>query len=216
MSELRLDFYHDVLCVWCFLASARLRHIIKDYPQVQVVHHAFALAPEPNSISRMFGDAESGKEEIMGHWAAAACRPDGEVINVELMRSRTFPYPYSMPGLLACKASEVQGGMPAHWDMFDRVQRAHAVEARNIVDPAVLKDCAAEIGLDVARWKADFASPVVEQAVEADLREAEQWGVNAVPTLIFNQRWILPGAVPESTLRQIVENLLEGKNPAAS
>jgi len=52
--------------------------------------------------------------------------------------------------------------------------------------------------------------------VEMDLREAEQWGVNAVPTLIFNQRWILPGAVPESTLRQIVENLLEGKNPAAS
>jgi predicted DsbA family dithiol-disulfide isomerase len=54
--------------------------------------------------------------------------------------------------------------------------------------------------LAVARW-------------EADLREAQQLGVNAVPTLIFNQRWILPGAVPERTLRQIVENLLEGKEP---
>ena len=80
----------------------------------------------------------------------------------------------------------------------------------------VLKDCAVEIGLDVARWEVDFASPEVKQAVEADLREAQQLGVNAVPTLIFNERWILPGAVPESTLRQIVENLLEGKNPAAS
>jgi len=96
------------------------------------------------------------------------------------------------------------------------VQKAHAVEARNITDTTVLKDCAAEIGLDVARWEADFASTEVKQAVEADLREAQQLGVNAVPTLIFNERWILPGAVPESTLRQIVENLLEGKNPAAS
>ena len=215
MSELRLDFYHDVLCVWCFLASARLRRIIKDYPQVQVVHHAFALAPDRNAIARMFGGAEEGKVEILGHWAAAASQPDGEAINVELMRSRTFPYPYSMPGLLACKAAEMQGGMPVHWDMFDRVQQAHAVEARNIVDLAVLKDCAVEIGLDVARWEVDFASPAAKQAVEADLREAEQWGVNAVPTLIFNQRWILPGAVPESTLRQIVENLLEGKDPSA-
>jgi len=47
------------------------------------------------------------------------------------------------------------------------------------------------------------------------LREAQQLGVNAVPTLIFDQRWILPGAVPESTLRQIIENLLEGREPAA-
>jgi len=180
-----------------------------------VVHHAFALAPDRNAIARMFGGAEEGKDEIMGHWAAAASQPDGEAINVELMRSRTFPYPYSMPGLLACKAAEMQGGMPVHWDMFDRVQQAHAVEARNIVDLAVLKDCAVEIGLDVARWEVDFASPAAKQAVEMDLREAEQWGVNAVPTLIFNQRWILPGAVPESTLRQIVENLLEGKDPSA-
>ena len=202
--------------MWCFLASARLRRIVKDYPQVQIVHHAFALAPDHNAIARMFGGAEEGKDEIMGHWAAAASQPDGEAINVELMRSRSFPYPYSMPGLLACKAAEMQGGMPAHWDMFDRVQKAHAVEARNITDTTVLKDCAAEIGLDVARWEADFASTEVKQAVEADLREAQQLGVNAVPTLIFNERWILPGAVPESTLRQIVENLLEGKNPAAS
>ncbi len=151
----------------------------------------------------------------MGHWAAAASQPDGEAINVALMRSRSFPYPYSMPGLLACKAAEMQGGMPAHWDMFDRVQWAHAVEARNITDRAVLRDCAAEIGLDVARWEADFASPEAKQAVQNDLREAQQLGVNAVPTLIFNQRWILPGAVPESMLRQIVENLLEGKEPTA-
>ncbi len=71
------------------------------------------------------------------------------------------------------------------------------------------------VGLAVARWEADFASPEAKQAVQNDLREAQQLGVNSVPTLIFDQRWILPEAVPESTLRQIVENLLEGKEPTA-
>jgi len=179
---------------------------------VHVVHDAFALAPEPESISRMFGNAKEGKDEIMGHWAAAASQPDGESINVELMRSRSFPYPYSMPGLLACKAAEMQGGMPAHWDMFDRVQWAHAVEARNITDSAVLRDCAAEIGLDVARWEADFASPEAKQAVQNDLREAQQLGVNAVPTLIFNQRWILPGQCPKACCGKSLKTCWKGKN----
>ncbi len=33
------------------------------------MHHAFALAPDRNAIARMFGGAEEGKDEIMGHWA---------------------------------------------------------------------------------------------------------------------------------------------------
>jgi len=200
--------------VWCFLASARLRRIAQDYPQVQIEHHAFALAPDPGVIARMFGSVGNGKAEIMEHWEAAAAHSDGEAINAALMRSREFPYPYSMPGLLACKAAEVQAGMSAHWEMFDHVQRAHAVEATNIADPVALKACAADIGLDVARWEADFQSPAVRQAVEADLNEAYQLGVSAVPTLVFNRRWALPGAVPEAALRRVVENLLAGHDPA--
>ncbi len=186
-----------------------------NYPSVQVEHHAFALAPDVNAISGMFGDAASGKAEIMTHWEAAAAQPDGEAINVALMRNRQFPYPYSAPGLLACKAAQIQGGMQAHWDMFDRVQRAHAVEARNITDLEVLKDCASDVGLDVARWESDFNSPAVKQALENDLREVQQMGITAVPTLIFDRRWILPGAVPELALRQILDDLLAGRNPSA-
>ena len=182
---------------------------------MQVDHHAFALAPEPNSIAHMFGGSARGKTEIMGHWKAAAAHPDGEPINVELMRSREFPYPYSMPGLLACKAAQFQGGMPAHWNMFDRIQHAHAVEAHNIADVAVLKSCAADVGLDVERWEADFNSEAVRKAVQAELDEDYQMGINAVPTLVFNHKWMLSGAVPEASLRQIIENLLAGRDPSA-
>lgn len=195
--------------MWCFLSSARLRRISLDFPQIEINHHAFALAKDLNSISQMFGDAASGKEEILRHWSAAAAHPDGERINVSLMRSREFPCPYSMPGLLACKAAQFQGGM------FDRVQRAHAVDANNIVDSKILMECTVDIGLDPFRWEVDFKSPAVRQAVESDLEEARQIGVKPVPTLIFNQRWILPGAVPETALRHVIENLLAGNDPTA-
>jgi len=188
---------------------------VKNYEgQVQVEHRCFALAPDPAQISRMFGSPEAGKAEIMTHWAAAASHPDGERINVALMREREFPYPYSMPGLLACKAAEQQGGPGAHWDMFNRVQQAHAVEARNIADPEVLRECARDVGLDVARWEQDFHSPEVQAAVERDLEEARRRGIHAVPTLVFNDRWQVQGAVPEAFLIQAIDDILAGQDPA--
>jgi len=188
---------------------------VNDYEgQVQVEHRCFALAPDSTQITRMFGSTEAGKAEIMNHWAAAAAHPGGEAINTDLMRTRTFPYPYSMPGLLACKAAEQQGGPTAHWDMFDRVQQAHAVEARNIAEPDVLRTCAAGAGLDVARWEADFRSAEIRQAVQADLADAQRRGIHAVPTMIFADRWSLSGAVPEEMLRQIADDILAGRDPA--
>lgn len=188
---------------------------MKDYNgQVQVEHRCFALAPDPGAISRIFGSLEAGKAEIMTHWEAAAAHPDGERINVVLMRQREFPYPYSMPGLLACKAAEFQGGQEAHWDMFDRVQHAHAVEARNIADLEVLRACARDVGLDVARWEQDYHSPEVWAAVKRDLEEARRHGVHAVPTLIFDDRWMVQGAVPEAVLRRFIEDILAGRDPA--
>ena len=176
-------------------------------------HRCFALAPDPTQITRMFGSAEAGKAEIMSHWAAAAAHPDGEVINTKLMRSRPFPYPYSMPGLLACKAAEGQGGPAAHWDMFDRVQHAHAVEARNIADLEVLRDCAVAAGLEPARWEQDFHRSQTRQAVEQDLLVAHARGVHAVPTLVFNDQWSISGAVSEAMLRRIIDDILAGRNP---
>ncbi len=212
---LKITFYHDVLCAWCFLASARLRRIVADVAgDVEVEHRCFALAPTPEAIGRMFGDAERGKAEIMDHWAAAAAHPEGEVIQVEQMRERPFPYPYSMPGLLACKAAEFQQGQAGHWKMFDRVQRAHFIETRNIADFEVLRDCAADTGgLDLARWEQDVHSPEVRQAVERDLAEARERGITAVPTMIFDDRWQISGAVPEALLRQIIADILAGRDP---
>jgi len=201
--------------VWCFLASARLRRIAKDYDgQVQVEHRCFALAPDPEQISRIFGSPEAGKAEIMTHWEAAASHPDGERINVALMRQREFPYPYSTPGLRACKAAEFQGGQAAHWDMFDRVQQAHAVEARDIADFEVLRACARDVGLNVARWERDVHSSEVRAAVERDLEEARRRGIHAVPTLVFNDRWQVQGAVPETMLRRVIDDILAGRDPA--
>ena len=94
--------------------SPRVRRLVREEPDIQVEHRCFALAPTPDGIAALFGSAERGKQEILSHWRAADRNDDEHRIDAELMASRPFPYPWSLPGLQACKAAEIQAGQEGH------------------------------------------------------------------------------------------------------
>jgi len=191
-----------------------LHQIEAEYGErVVFTYKAFPLGPTHEDIVRIFGSEENAKREILTHWAASKRLPGGEEINPDAMATRSFPYPHSMPALRAVKAAEFQGGMEAHARLYDRLQRAHLVEARNVADEQVLYDCAAEIGLDMERFRADFQSRASLEAVLQDRQEALALGVNATPTVVFNGKWVLPGAVPVDLYRRVINDLLAGRDP---
>lgn len=196
-DPVRIEFVHDVLCAFCFVLSPRVRRLAAEDPGVEVVHRAFALAPDPAALDRMFGGAQRAEAEVLPHWRAAARLDPSAGIDADLMASRSFGYPHSMPGLLATKAG---GRQQREWDVFDRVQRAHLVEARDIADPGVLVDLAEEAGLDRARFAADLAAPAVRAAVDRDLARVRHLGVRGVPALVADGRSALSGAVPHDRL----------------
>jgi predicted DsbA family dithiol-disulfide isomerase len=86
--------------------------------------------------------------------------------------------------------------------------KANFTEQRDISDHQVLADAAAGVGLDRARAEAILASDEFAEAVRADEELWRSRGIQAVPSLIINQRWLIQGAqspdVFEQTLRQIV------------
>ncbi|MBI4769165.1 MAG: DsbA family protein, partial [Chloroflexi bacterium] len=178
-----------------------------------LIYKVYPLGPDPNLINRYFGSPEAGKREILTHWAASKRLPGGEAINPELMASRPFPYPYSMPALRGVKAAEFQGGMTAHARMYDRLQRAHLVECRNVADPQTIRECAEEIGLDMERFRADHGSEASAAAVMADREVAHALGISGTPTAVFNDKWALSGAVPVEAYRRVIDNLLAGRDP---
>ena len=71
-KPMTIEFFHDVLCAWCFAFSPRLEKLEQQFPeQVSIVHRAFALAPSTDGIERIFGSKEQGKIEIIEHWQQA-------------------------------------------------------------------------------------------------------------------------------------------------
>ena len=198
---MEIEFFHDVLCAWCYALSPRLRRLTEEFPDIKVIHRGFPLAPEPNDIVQMFGSKEKGKRDILQHWKAANMNDDEHRINAELMEQRDFDYPYSTPALLACKAAELQGGQAMHWNYFDKVQEAHLTLCRNIADFDVLTDIARELSLDVEKFSADLRGEQVRYLLRLDIDRALELGVEATPTLVANDG-MLTGAVPYDSLKR--------------
>jgi len=208
---MQVEFFHDVLCAWCFALSPRMRRLVAEFPEIEVIHRSFALASDADRLVEMFGSKEAAKREILNHWRNANENDDEHRIHTEDMALRTFDYPYSMPGLVACKSAELQGGQLAHWNMFDRIQKAHLVETQNIADFNVLLQCADEVGLDTERFKNDFESDATLDAIYQDSYRAKELGVNAVPSLLINGRKLLSGAHKYETLKELTQRELIGK-----
>ncbi len=175
---IKIEFFHDVICSFCFPMSARMRRIAMKYNNIEIHHRSFALGWEAEDFIRSFGSREAVKPEVLGHWAHANKNDDEHRFNIEGMRQTDFNFPISKPGLIAAKAAGLIGGDNMYWDVFDRIQYKLFVENKNIEDIAVLEEAVKETSISFANWKAQFENDETEKAVLADLQRAQAYGVN--------------------------------------
>ncbi|MEX5599420.1 DsbA family protein [Pseudophaeobacter sp. C1-32P7] len=196
---IKIEFFHDTVCAWCFNLSSRLRTVAQEI-KLDIRHRTFVLQASRQEMAQRWGSPEAARSTILDHWRhcrAASDQP--EHININAMRAARFDYPHGMNAALACKAAETFGGQALHWEMFDRIQLAHLSEARNIADPKVLVDLAQELGLTPDQFKCRMEDPAVARQVDADRHFARVNGVQAVPTLIIAATGtrLLTGSVDE-------------------
>lgn len=207
-KPLTIDFFHDVVCAWSFNMSSRLRVLAEEF-DLDIQHKAFVLQASKAEMRARWGSLEGAKEIILGHWENCRRASDQpELINIEAMRKAPFNYPHGYTAALACKAAEHLGGQAGHWAMFDRLQRAHLSEARDISDPATACDAAVDLGYEAGVFAAALTNPRTAKAVKADRREAEQSNVYAVPTVRIRQTGACLVNAPMDDLRWQIQHLL--------
>ncbi|WP_016855348.1 DsbA family oxidoreductase [Halomonas smyrnensis] len=206
--SLTLDFFHDVVCGWCFNLSPRLHRLAEEF-ELHVRHRTFVLQDSPECMVEVFGSMARAKATILDHWTA--CREASEAperFNIEGMRRAPFDYPHGLPGALACQAAQYLAGQAGHWRMFDAIQVAHLSEARNVADPEVLRAIAREAGFGTHAFTRLMEDPATLDAVEANLCLARRWRVSMVPTVIVRETGQRLVNGPLDSLRaQLVDNL---------
>lgn len=197
--RLTLDFFHDVVCGWCFNLSPRLRTLTQVF-DLDVRHHTVVLQDSPARMAAVFGSAAAAKATILGHWAACAAASDEPArFAIDRMHAAPFDYPHGLPAALACQVAQRLGGHDGHWRLFDALQSAHLTEARNIADAAVLVDVAAGAGFDADTFGQGLADARTHRAVAADRALAQRLQVRAVPAVLVRETgaWLRNGPLAD-------------------
>lgn len=108
----------------------------------------------------------------------------------------------SRPALVGAKFAEAHNvGEAYHAAVF----RAYWQQGQNVAETAVLAQVAAQIGLAKEAFLAALDGVEWQQAVDADIAQARQYGLTAVPALVFGNHYLVSGAQPYEILVQVTE-----------
>jgi predicted DsbA family dithiol-disulfide isomerase len=187
----KLEIASDVICPWCYIGKRRLEKalgLLKNELTPEISWLPFQLNPGmpkegvPRAEYRKakFGSLERSRQ--LDARVIAEGRSEG--IEFAFDRIQRTPNTQAAHGLIAVSSDQSK--------VVDALFRAYFEEAKDIGDPAVLADIAAQCG--VTGWP--------EQAPEVSALEEEvrALGISAVPTFIFDRRSGISGAYPAETL----------------
>ena len=123
---------------------------------------------------------------------------------------RHFPRPEHPHGVIAAEAAEAAGAQGKYWEMHDALF-AH----QDALGRADLERYAADLGLDVERFKRDLDSHTLHQRVGEDLEHAVHSGAHGTPTFFVNGRRHL-GRDDYDDLRATIDAALEAGAPSSA
>ncbi|MBI5159990.1 MAG: thioredoxin domain-containing protein [Micrococcales bacterium] len=121
---------------------------------------------------------------------------------------RYFPIPShgnSTNAAVAVEAAARQGGLEPMYQRMFQTQAQWGEKGAQSQAP-LFRTYAQELGLDMARYDADVASPKVLARVQRDFREGQQLGVDGTPTFFVNGRYL--GTPAPEDLRKAIDDLL--------
>ncbi len=211
-GPLRIDFVSDVACPWCVVGLRSLLKALDETGAKAEIHfQPFELNPDmapegentAEHVAKKYGStperSQAAREAIKSHGAALGFTfnygPESRIWNT-----------FDAHRLLHW--AELEGnGLALKQALF----KINFTDQRSTSDHAALIDAVRDAGLDVVRAQAILATD--EFATE--VRHAEEFwrsnGINAVPSAIFNQRWLIQGGQPPEVFARVIGDILSGK-----
>jgi predicted DsbA family dithiol-disulfide isomerase len=207
---MRIDFISDVSCPWCAIALNGLEAALANLGSTldaDLRFEPFELNPD---MAKGGQDIGAHLREKYGSGAAdldrthELIRARGEEVGFKFdMRKRTRIYNTFDAHRLLYWARGEGKQRPLEHALFG----AYFTEGLDPSDHGALLDVASRVGLDANRVRQILDSDEYASEVRERERLYREHGINAVPTLIINDRYLIQGGQPvpvfENALRRI-------------
>jgi predicted DsbA family dithiol-disulfide isomerase len=219
MTAVRIAYYSDVLCIWAYVAQARLEQVVQHFGnQVTIDTHYCSVFPDAWSKIEEVWKTRGGFAGFNKHLLEVAERFPHAPVHKGLwldVRPRT-----SASAHLFLKAVEVVEGesttavslpylerpsMRAAWAM----RRAFFEFAKDISDWHVHRQIADDLAIDYARIEARIRSSEAMARLAADYQHSDKTHIEGSPTFVLNDgRQKLFGNVGYRVLEANIQELL--------
>lgn len=218
-QTLRIDFVSDVACPWCVVGLRSLLQALDavgDQVKAEIRFQPFELNPN------MAPEGENTTEHIQRKYGAS---PERSAASRQAIKDSGaqlgFTFNYGPESRIW---NTFDAHRLLHWAGLEGKQlalkealfKSNFTDQRPTNDADALADAVAEAGLDPARARQILASDEFAAEVRA---EEEQWrrnGIQAVPSVIFNERWLIQGGQPPQVFEQAIREIVAGTAREAS
>ena len=198
-----IEIWFDVRCPWCYIGKQRVEaaalRFATEHPgmAVEIDHHSFELAP---AIEERFDGTEA---EYLQKYEGAPLEHSKRMLS-ELQRlgaSEGLELRFDELRLVnthrAHQLFQWGRSLGAGERLLDRLFTAYFSECRDMADPEVLADLAAEVGLDREQALAAVhpeAGGHWDETVYRDHIRAARLGAQGVPFALVNAKYRVSGA----------------------
>lgn len=207
---IRLDVFADPVCPWCYLGKAQLDRALEANPDhpFTLEWHPFQLNPglpaegvdRADYMLRLFGTQERA---VQAHLRLEELGREAGV-NFDFAAITRVPNTLDAHRLMHWAGLEGRQGA-----VISALFRAYWREGRDIGDRAVLADLAEAAGMDRAMVARLLDSDADSDTVLGRDAHARERGVNAVPTFIIADTYVVSGAQKPAFWADVIRDIAE-------
>jgi predicted DsbA family dithiol-disulfide isomerase len=208
-ASIKVDVWSDIACPWCYIGKRKLEAGIEAFstqpgtPAVEIEYHSFELSPDtPVDFD---GDEVEFLSQHKGIPADQARQMLARVVGIAEDVGLHYDYD-ALQHANTVKAHELIHYAKARGVQLqakERLLKAYFEEGRNVGRVEELADLAAEIGLDRDDALRSLVSGEYLQAVRADQRQAQEYGIHGVPFFVIDGKYGVSGAQDAATFVEV-------------
>jgi predicted DsbA family dithiol-disulfide isomerase len=220
MTPLRIDIVSDVVCPWCIIGYRQVQMALEMLDQpvaAETWWHPFELNPN------MAPEGEDTAEHIARKYGST---PEQSRANRQRLsdigESVGFAFNYGDGMRIyntfnAHKLLTVFGaerGWQAQTALKMALFKAYFQERRDVSDKGVLAEIAAQQGMDATVAEAWMLDESLTQTVRSEQRQWLDENITGVPAIIFDQKFMVPGAQSAENFAGVIGKVLAKRDAA--
>jgi predicted DsbA family dithiol-disulfide isomerase len=208
-QPIKIDFVSDIACPWCAVGLSSLQLALSrlgDAVDAELVMHPFELNPQMGEegedlvehISKKYGrtpqQVAQAQEDLRQRGAAV-----GFTFGTRSRIYRTFDA-HRLMHWAGIKGKQVQ--------LKEALLQAYHGEGKATSNHDILVEAAQSVGLDGAEARSVLQGGDYANEVRAEEEKYQAMGIQSVPSIIFNDRYLLTGAQPVEAFEKAIRQIL--------